>query len=184
MVRFLVVVLIAILAATTTAQADLSELLQQALLAGNVGDHDAAIHYLSLAIANGGLSRLHLGQVFASRGSAFENKGELEKAIADYSEAIKLLDGAGEAYIYRGLARVKQDRHAHPQTALAGHDEGMEHASSFESERPSRSRPVCHPGVTEHAFSGQNSVKSGGVAGRLECTARSWDNSFAELHFR
>ena len=56
--------------------------------------------------------------------------------------------------------------------------------SSFESERPSRSRPVCHPGVTEHAIGGQNSVKSGGVAGRLECTARSWDNSFAELHFR
>ena len=106
--RFLVVVLFAILAASTIAQADLSELLQQALLARNVGDHDAAIHYLSLAIANGGLSRSHLGEAFAGRGSAFENKGELEKAIADYSEAIELMDGAGEAYIYRGLARVKQ----------------------------------------------------------------------------
>jgi tetratricopeptide (TPR) repeat protein len=111
MVRFLLVVLFAILATSTFAQADLSELLQQALLARNVGDHDAAIHYLSLAIANGGLSRSHLGAVFASRGSAFENKGELEKAIADYSKAIELTDGDGEAYIYRGLARAKQQEY-------------------------------------------------------------------------
>lgn len=92
--------LVLALTMAAVAHADTLDLLKRGLAARQRGDDDAAIYYISEAIAAGGLSARDLAAVIASRGTAFENKGEIDRAIADYDEAIRLNGGSGEAYIY------------------------------------------------------------------------------------
>ena len=63
-------------------------------------------------------------QAFAERGRAFADKGEPERAIADYDAAIqRRFTKAGRPYIERGLARKRQGDH---RGALADFDISLE----------------------------------------------------------
>ena len=65
------------------------------------GTYGATIGHLSEAIADGNLSSHHLAAVMASRGTAYESKGEETQCIRDER-------GSGESCVYRGLAWVKK----------------------------------------------------------------------------
>src|SRR6202040_1597087 len=84
------------------------DLLKAGLAARKRGDLDAAIRFYSEAISAGGLSDTNLAQVLGSRGVTFDLKGETDRAIGDFNEAIRLKPDYGGAYIYRGLALVKK----------------------------------------------------------------------------
>jgi len=90
------------------AHADALDLLKAGLAARRSGDLDAAIKFYSQAIATGSLSSANLAIVLGSRGIAFDMKGETDKAIEDFNEAIRLNADYDSAYIYRGLAWVKK----------------------------------------------------------------------------
>jgi tetratricopeptide (TPR) repeat protein len=91
-----------------SAQADVFEILKAGLAARSRGDFDRAIYYYTQAIAAGELNSSIVATVLNSRGVAYEVKGENDKAIADFDEAIRLKPGYGEAYINRGLAWAKR----------------------------------------------------------------------------
>lgn len=90
------------------AYADVLDLLKGGLAARSRGDLDGAINFYTQAIATGSLSDANLAIVLGSRGVTFDMKGEIDKAIDDFNEAIHLKPDYGSAYIYRGLALVKK----------------------------------------------------------------------------
>jgi tetratricopeptide (TPR) repeat protein len=103
-----IVALLALAAVSCLAHADVVDLLKAGLAARKRGDLDAAIRFYSEAISAGGLSDTNLAQVLGSRGVTFDLKGETDRAIGDFNEAIRLKPDYGGAYIYRGLALVKK----------------------------------------------------------------------------
>ncbi len=66
------------------------------------GDHEAAIRLLSDAIASGSLNDDDRATSYNNRGIAFAAKGEDDKAVADYTMAIKIAKLYGPAYLNRG----------------------------------------------------------------------------------
>lgn len=96
------------LGAAAMAQADVLGLLKQGMGARQRGDDDAAIYYLSAAIAAGVLRPNDLATVLASRGVAYDNKGQTDAAIADFTAALELKPDFGDAYIDRGLSWTKK----------------------------------------------------------------------------
>jgi tetratricopeptide (TPR) repeat protein len=96
------------LGAAAMAQADVLGLLKQGMAARQHGDDDAAIYYLSAAIAAGVLRPNDLAAVLASRGVAYDNKGQTDAAIADFTAALELKPDFGDAYIDRGLSWTKK----------------------------------------------------------------------------
>ena len=107
MSRFVLALLLSI-GMVAAACADVLELLKQGLAARYRGDDDAAIYYLGEAIAAGGLTPQIRAAALASRGVAYENKGEIDRAVADFDAALDLSPGSGSVHIYRGLAWVKK----------------------------------------------------------------------------
>ena len=65
---------------------------------------DAALAACANLIASGHYSGEGLSAVFDNRGLAYENKGDYNHAIADYSEAIRLNPNFANAFNNRGLA--------------------------------------------------------------------------------
>jgi tetratricopeptide (TPR) repeat protein len=72
---------------------------------------DAAIAACSRAIASGEFSGEELAKIYLNRGVEHKSKGELDSAIADYSEAIRVAPSRVAAYFNRGNAWIaKGDR--------------------------------------------------------------------------
>jgi lipoprotein NlpI len=103
MIRF-IGALCLLLGSVLSAQSDALDLLKAGLAARGRGDLDRAIYYYSQAIATGELDSSVVATVLNGRGVAYDIKGDIEKAIADFDEAIRRKPGYGEAYINRGLA--------------------------------------------------------------------------------
>jgi tetratricopeptide (TPR) repeat protein len=72
------------------AYADVLDLLKGGLAARSRGELDGAIDFYTQAIATGSLSDANLAIVLGSRGVTFDMKGEIDKAIDDFNEAIHL----------------------------------------------------------------------------------------------
>src|SRR5262249_52469024 len=71
---------------------------------------DVAIAACTRAIASGTYEGRDLSRLHNSRGIAWHDKGDLDRAIADYSEAIRLNPKLATAYYNRGIAwRAKGD---------------------------------------------------------------------------
>jgi tetratricopeptide (TPR) repeat protein len=102
------VALLVLVGMSYQAHADVVDLLKGGLDARRRGDPDAAIKFFTEAISTGNLSDTDLAFVLGSRGVTFDMKGETDKAIEDFTEAIRLNAEYGSAYIYRGLAWVKK----------------------------------------------------------------------------
>src|SRR5580704_15845876 len=64
---------------------------------------DLAIAACSRAIASGEFRGEELAKIYANRGTEYKNKGDLDRAIADYSEAIRLDPEHVKAYNNRGI---------------------------------------------------------------------------------
>jgi tetratricopeptide (TPR) repeat protein len=65
---------------------------------------DDAIAACSTIISAGGIPNDLLARAYSARAIAFHNKGQFERAIADYDQAIKLVPANATAFNNRGLA--------------------------------------------------------------------------------
>ena len=93
---------------------------------------DLAVAACSRAIASGEFRGEELAKIYANRGTEYKNKGDLDRAIADYSEAIRLDPKYVDAYDNRGDAwEVKGDL----DRAIADYNEAIrlnpKYASSY-----------------------------------------------------
>ncbi len=72
------------------------------------GDADAALHYCTAAIESGQLSDTNLRGALNNRGIAFKNKGDYERAIRDFDQAIGLNPNDTKALNNRGAAHMNR----------------------------------------------------------------------------
>jgi tetratricopeptide (TPR) repeat protein len=69
---------------------------------------DAAIAACSRAIASGEFSGEELAKIYLNRGVEHKNKSDLDSAMADDDEAIRLNPKFAKSYCSRGVAREKK----------------------------------------------------------------------------
>src|SRR5215831_5870251 len=69
---------------------------------------DLALRNCTAAIQSGKLSRENLAIAFSSRGSAYGKKGDLDRAIQDYDQYIRLDPNDAVGFINRGSAYGKK----------------------------------------------------------------------------
>src|SRR5260221_266652 len=92
------------LAIMALASAALGQSADQALCAGTSGTADERIAACTRAITSGNLSRESLAAVFYNRGIEWNDRRGYDRAIAEYSEAIRLNPQYSDAYNSRGVA--------------------------------------------------------------------------------
>ncbi len=80
------------------------------LAAHGRGDHDGAIRRYSQAIESGSLSKPNLAVAYNNRANALEDKGQIDLALADYDQAVKLDPAFGEAFYNRAYALYRLGR--------------------------------------------------------------------------
>jgi lipoprotein NlpI len=68
------------------------------------GSDDVAIAACSRLIASGRFSARNLGTLYFNRGIAYKHKGQYDRAIQDYDQAIRLNPRQAEAFSSRGTA--------------------------------------------------------------------------------
>jgi tetratricopeptide (TPR) repeat protein len=103
----LIATAIALAAAAGIALAQLSPLWKSCT--GNPDiDWDLQIKNCTALIQSGQEATENQSIAFYNRALAYENKNDDERAIADYSEAIRLNPTDAEAQFYRGLARQRK----------------------------------------------------------------------------
>lgn len=86
------------------------------------GNPDLAIKHCTAAINSGKLSGRVLAEIYFSRAVEWTNKGDIDRAIADYDAAVRIDPKYAEAYHNRGLlraARGESDR------AIADYDAAL-----------------------------------------------------------
>jgi tetratricopeptide (TPR) repeat protein len=75
---------------------------------GNPGvDWDQQIKSCSALIQSDTEPKENIAVAFFNRALAYEEKGDYHRAIADYSEAIRLNPNDAEAHLYRGLDKQR-----------------------------------------------------------------------------
>ena len=109
MIRLGVAVVIVIGAGLST-RADPPALLSAGAEAIQKGQWDEAIAVLSQAIAAGGLSSADLATAHTNRGYAYFGKSQADKAIADYTAAIRLAPNDADAHSLRGWAHFTEGK--------------------------------------------------------------------------
>jgi tetratricopeptide (TPR) repeat protein len=109
---------IALAAVTSFANAQLSP--QWHGCTGNTGiDWDQQIKSCTALIESGADAKENVAIAFYNRALAYENKEDYERAIADYSEAIRLNPNDADAYFYRSLDRKRKGDNAGAEADMA-----------------------------------------------------------------
>jgi lipoprotein NlpI len=105
--------------------------------AGSAGSIDDRITACSRTITSGTLSRATLSATFYNRGNLWRDKGDYDRAVADYNDAIRLnpqdsrsLANRGIAWAIKGdydraIADLNEVIRLDPQNALIFHNRGM-----------------------------------------------------------
>ena len=74
-------------------------------------DRDLRIQHCTRAIQSGGLSREDLAITYNNRGFAYNNKGQYDRAIQDYDQALSLDPNFALAYRNRGAVYSREGQH-------------------------------------------------------------------------
>ncbi len=111
------------------------------------GTVDERINACTRAIISGQLSTQNLAITFSNRGNAWRSKGENDRAMADYNEAIRLNPQNSIAYTNRGIAwrgNSASDRaiadyteavRLDPKNAIAYYNRGIERRGKGDNDR-------------------------------------------------
>ena len=83
---------------------------------------DLAIHHCTAAIQSGRLSEADLETAFNNRGKAYMRKGDYDRAIQDYDQAIRLKPDYALAFNNRGIAYGRKGDY---DRAIQDHDEAI-----------------------------------------------------------
>ncbi len=102
----------------------------QGFQAHEQGKIDKAIRLYSLSIRQDNLDRTNLSIVYNNRGRAWAAKGEYDKAIADYNQAIELAPKDTNAYDDRGIAWAAKGEY---DKAIADYNQAIELNPEFAS---------------------------------------------------
>lgn len=111
------------------------------------GDLEQCIRLSSKAMDSGDLSRERRANAYYNRGSGYDFKGEFDRAIADYGEAIRLKPNFAFAYYARGSAYIEKGEYDRaiadldaairlaPDCAQPYNDRGVSYESKGQYER-------------------------------------------------
>jgi tetratricopeptide (TPR) repeat protein len=109
---------IALAAMTVFANAQLSPKWQTCT--GNPGiEWNLQIKSCTTLVQSGAESKENVAIAFYNRGLAYENTEDYDRAIADYSEAIRLNPNDADALFYRGLDKQRKGDKAGAQADMA-----------------------------------------------------------------
>ena len=100
MIRHVALAVLFLAAWTPTAQADFTQEIRRCDFAGN--HPDIRIVACTRNIQSGRFIGQNLAVAFTNRGLAYKRKGQWDRAIADFSEAIRLKPDFAEAFNNRG----------------------------------------------------------------------------------
>ncbi len=92
----------------TLQRSEFPEDCQRAFNASEAGDQDLAIDYFTSCISGGDLSAENLAISHNDRGLAYYDTSDYDRAIQDYTEAIRLNSDLSLAYYNRGLAYAEK----------------------------------------------------------------------------
>ena len=130
---------------------------------------DQRIDGCSAVIKAGSEKGEKLAEAFNNRGIAYRLKGDHERAIADYSQAIKLNAKFAAAHNNRGVA---YDHRGEYDRAIADYDQALKLAPSHTS--PSATMTVPSTTTTRRSSSSPTSPRPATIAaGRGPCSASS-----------
>jgi lipoprotein NlpI len=104
------VAVVIVIGAGLSTRADPPALVSAGAEAIQKGQWDEAIAVLSQAIAAGGLSSADLVTAHTDRGYAYFGKSQADKAIADYTAAIRLAPNDADAHSLRGWAHFTEGK--------------------------------------------------------------------------
>ena len=120
MIRYAALVVLVLVAWTPAAQADFSQEIRMCEFGGN--HPDIRIIACTRNINSGRFTGQNLAIAFTNRGLAYKRKGLLDRAIADYDEAIRLKPDLAETFSNRGTAYYYKGQIGR---AIADYDEAI-----------------------------------------------------------
>ena len=121
MIRHLALAVVFLAAWTQTARADFTQEIQRCDSAGN--HPDIRIVACTRNIQSGRFTGQNLAVAFTNRGLAYKSKGQWDKAIADFSEAIRLKPDFATAFNSRGNSYYGK---GHFDRAIENYDKAIE----------------------------------------------------------
>jgi tetratricopeptide (TPR) repeat protein len=111
---------------------------------------DRRIKGCTAILQTGRLTGKALAWIFTSRGSAYEDKGEYDRAIADFGQAIEFDPASACAFHNRGIAYFNKEDYVH---AISDYDQAIRLNPKCENVFVDRGSAYFHLGDKDHALS-------------------------------
>jgi len=139
-------ILIVLLASASLVRADWKE---DAKRCSSEPNRDAAIRYCTAAINSGKLSTENLAIMYYNRGIRYQDQVEYDRAIQDYTEAVRLSTNYAKAFHNRGTAYSLKGEY---DQAIQDYNEAIRLDSSFADAFNNRGNAYLHKGDYDRAI--------------------------------